>query len=102
MGPQAGQGASPKTPRWVRVSVGTGYSSRAEQGRAWETHMCEGVLAPPPRGAERPQPITMETRQGLLEPGALVWISNPMLLSQKQVGQTFQIGKVGNRERERD
>lgn len=41
----------------------------------------------------------METRQELLEPKALVWISNPMLFSQKQLGQTFQIGKVEKNEK---
>lgn len=65
--------------RWVRVSVGTGHTSRARQSMG------------DPRAGGSPQPISVETRQELLEPKALVWISNPTLFPQKQLGQTFQI-----------
>lgn len=74
------------------MAQGPGW--RESRAKLWAAHVCEawawacaceGVLAPPSPGAQGPQPVTMETRQGLLEPAALVWISNPMPLSQEQL-----------------
>lgn len=62
------------------MSTGTGHQQRS---RAWETHVEEGAHT-----------HRYGNRAGVPEPSAQVWVSSPMLLFQKPLSQTFQVGKV--------
>lgn len=78
-----------------QLQVGPGVG----QARGWPCvcvpgQACEGARAPPSGAFGSCSLSPWKPGGGLLEPATLVRISNSMPLSQKPLGQTFQVGKV--------